>query len=217
MDDRKPWEPLDSETARQYQAFCVYLHPGPSRSLIGAYRKYSGKGDAKDVGGTLKKWSVQNKWVERATAYDAYVESLKAAQFTEAELADVADEIEFRREMRRRQRKTILKRLEKGEQILAYPTTRQTLLDDGKTVVIEPTRRWSLRDGAALIESAEKAMTDRETKEPVQRPVDEIKWGYETATADGVAPSGDGQASEDSGKSPRRIKDSPGQSEPEKP
>lgn len=65
MPEPEPWEPQEGESARAYEAFCVYRDLGPKRSI-------------REVCGILDKsrqhlgsWSSEFDWVKRAAAWDA--------------------------------------------------------------------------------------------------------------------------------------------------
>lgn len=65
------WEKQDYDTSKAYQRFCIYRDMGIQRSLQ-KVRKELGK-PPKYIR-ALEYASVRYKWVERAEAYDAYVE-----------------------------------------------------------------------------------------------------------------------------------------------
>lgn len=65
MAKSKQWELIENETAKQYEAFCAYRDMGADRSLRAVAEKL-GKSET-----LISRWSGKNKWVERATAWDA--------------------------------------------------------------------------------------------------------------------------------------------------
>lgn len=70
MDERKPWDQLPNEPDRAYARFLVYLHLGPSRSILAAVK--ASKGDERRNG----QWgrdSSNYDWQSRATLYDIQV------------------------------------------------------------------------------------------------------------------------------------------------
>lgn len=70
---RRPWDKLpEGETGKAFKAFEHYLGLGPDRSLLAAYRLYSGKEAAENTPGHFGAWSSDNRWVERAEAYDRF-------------------------------------------------------------------------------------------------------------------------------------------------
>jgi hypothetical protein len=60
----KPWERQPDETAKPYEAFCVYRDMGTERSL----RKVSERLGKSET--LMARWSTKNNWVERAAAWD---------------------------------------------------------------------------------------------------------------------------------------------------
>lgn len=93
VSDRQPWEKQPEETPKAYQAFCVYRDMGTGRTVDGAYqRRTMGAREAhqeKRADGTWKRWSSQHRWVERANAYDQYLDSerLKAIAVADSDQA----------------------------------------------------------------------------------------------------------------------------------
>lgn len=70
-----PWEQLDGETSRAFELFGVYRDLGAARSIEKAWKavreKYGYKSPRQ-----LERWSTKYRWVDRARAYDAYVDKL---------------------------------------------------------------------------------------------------------------------------------------------
>jgi len=67
------WDRLPNESTKAYAAFCVYRDLGTERSLEKAGQMLDKPRTRKWLG----EWSAKYKWVERAKAYDDYVEKLK--------------------------------------------------------------------------------------------------------------------------------------------
>ena len=71
-----PWDRQEGESAAAYLAFQAYLGLGPKRSLDAAYRGRYQKSNKKvtneRASGTWRKWSAENKWADRAAAWDAW-------------------------------------------------------------------------------------------------------------------------------------------------
>jgi len=67
------WERQPGESTKAYAAFCVYRDLGTERSLEKAGQMLDKPRTRKWLG----EWSAKYKWVERAKAYDDYVEKLK--------------------------------------------------------------------------------------------------------------------------------------------
>jgi hypothetical protein len=75
---RELWDRLNNESERAHRAFQTFLSlPSNNRTVIGAYRSHVGNPTAHKVSDTWAKWSCDFAWAERASAYDAYLESLR--------------------------------------------------------------------------------------------------------------------------------------------
>lgn len=80
----QPWERQPGETDASYRAFCTYRNMGPKRTLEAVARK-DDKGIKKGyVPGCYCEWSSQFRWVERAAAYDDYLDELRRKADEEA-------------------------------------------------------------------------------------------------------------------------------------
>jgi hypothetical protein len=95
---RELWDQLSNESERAYRAFQTFLSlPSNDRTVIGAYRSHVGNPEAAKVSDTWAKWTRDFAWAERATAYDAYLESLRREAYERAiqeEVARQAREVE---------------------------------------------------------------------------------------------------------------------------
>lgn len=60
----KPWERQPEEKPKPFEAFCIYRDMGIERSI----RKVAAKLGKSDT--LIGRWSKDNKWVERVTAWD---------------------------------------------------------------------------------------------------------------------------------------------------
>mgnify|MGYP001060969943 CR=1 FL=1 len=80
----QPWERLKGESSKAYHAFCIYRDLGPDRSIDKAMAQ-AGKKNRR----TWADWSRTFNWVERAQAYDDYVEQEKRKE-KEKEIMDMA-------------------------------------------------------------------------------------------------------------------------------
>jgi hypothetical protein len=89
------WERLDGETARAFATFTTYRDMGPERSQAKVVQE-SGKNPA-----LIQRWSVQHHWVNRADAYDRFLDEewvktraarLRQSAERNADLADAAIE-----------------------------------------------------------------------------------------------------------------------------
>ena len=97
----QPWErqKQDGETAKQYEAFCVYrdmknIRDPNSKRSIRLVSEQLGKSE-----GLLERWSSANNWVERVEAWDADQERIAR----EVAQKEMMEEI---RKMRKRQSET---------------------------------------------------------------------------------------------------------------
>lgn len=61
----KPWEPVENESSKNYEAFCIYRDMGTQRSLSKVAKKL------KKSETLMGRWSGQFNWVERAAAWDS--------------------------------------------------------------------------------------------------------------------------------------------------
>ena len=72
------WHQLSNESERAHRAFQTFLRlPSNDRTVIGAYRRHVDNPQATRVSDTWAAWSRDFAWAERASAYDAYLESLR--------------------------------------------------------------------------------------------------------------------------------------------
>ena len=83
---QKPWERMEGESAKAFEAFRIYRDMGPERNLRAVAQQCN-----KSVS-LLGRWSGANQWVERARAYD-----------NELERAAHQEAVKSVREMRKRQ------------------------------------------------------------------------------------------------------------------
>jgi len=86
-----PWERLPDETNIAYHAFCHYLRQGHWRSM----RKVAdvlGKGVSYE--NQLWKWSAKFNWLNRAQAFDTYVDTQQMSQYLAEQLAAYERRIE---------------------------------------------------------------------------------------------------------------------------
>lgn len=81
----KEWERVPGETQKAFEAFCIYRDMGASRSLQKVADRL-GK-----CSRLIKKWSSQDGWVKRTTAYDDYMDR-KARGVVESKLEDINSE-----------------------------------------------------------------------------------------------------------------------------
>lgn len=63
-EDIKLWELQEGETAKQFEAFCVYRDMGKGRSL----QKVAAELSKSET--LIKRWSAKNNWIKRAAAWE---------------------------------------------------------------------------------------------------------------------------------------------------
>lgn len=79
------WKRMDGDTNKSYQAFCVYRNLGEGRTLEEATKQfyYNTKESHKppnELKGfqskfrQMRKWSAENNWINRVSAYDDYLD-----------------------------------------------------------------------------------------------------------------------------------------------
>lgn len=81
-EQRDIWERNETDTDKSFSAFCVYRDMGAGRSLEEAWKQY--RNNSKTVGkiqGYFFQWSTDHNWVERANAYDNYLEAKQRQVF----------------------------------------------------------------------------------------------------------------------------------------
>ena len=81
---RKPWEQMENEPIEWYARFQVYLDQGPSRTLTGAYRKWTRR-NGKPSRSTSERAEEFN-WEERALASDQHQREGEAVRADAARL-----------------------------------------------------------------------------------------------------------------------------------
>ena len=78
MTDKPIYEKLEAETTKAYEAFCFYRVMGLGRSVARVSKEHT-----KNLP-TVKKWSTEHNWVQRAEAFDLDQEAI-ARQVLEEE------------------------------------------------------------------------------------------------------------------------------------
>lgn len=76
---------LPNESAKAYEAACVYFGMGADRSQEAVSQTLA---KSRQI---ISRWSAQHQWVDRSRQYDAAVQQDVAAQRTAQYLADVKD------------------------------------------------------------------------------------------------------------------------------
>jgi hypothetical protein len=87
LDEEPIWEKQAAETVTQYRAFCLYRDLLSNRSLCRVAELWPRRRPrtSRSVNGTLRRWCQCNRWVERAEAYDLYLQR-KCSTEQEAEI-----------------------------------------------------------------------------------------------------------------------------------
>lgn len=76
-----PWAPQPDETALAYASFCVYRDLGPKRTVAQAGRECG-----RDAS-TLRDLSARHSWVERAFAYDTWLDNRAVEELAHGRIA----------------------------------------------------------------------------------------------------------------------------------
>lgn len=105
-DNGKPWERLDDEGTKPYEAFAIYRDMGRERSLLKVSEKLSKSEQL------IKRWSAKFDWVKRAASWDDEQDRI-AREIAQKEQAE-----EIKR-MRKRHAKLAKQMLDKAEDALA--------------------------------------------------------------------------------------------------
>lgn len=143
-----------AETQRASQAYADYVAMGDGRSLsklLAAYRAMP-KNKAPTLRmQTLRAWSANHLWQSR-------LRQLAQDQARQAEQSEARRHETYRRAIRTKERRLADKLIARAESMLDFPLTqlvRETRDADGRTVyqTIMP-GKWSLRDAAAMVETA---------------------------------------------------------------
>src|SRR5918994_4278423 len=72
------WHQLDNESDRAHEAFKVFMYlPPAERSVVGAWRLWTGNPDAKREPPFFLRWSHDFAWSERARAHDHRIEVIR--------------------------------------------------------------------------------------------------------------------------------------------
>jgi hypothetical protein len=92
------WHQLDNESDRAHDAFkCYMLLPPAERTLINAWRKWSGNPDVKREPPYFAGWARDHAWSDRARAHDHHLEVIRERGMEaaiEQEAAEQARQVE---------------------------------------------------------------------------------------------------------------------------
>lgn len=102
------WDQLDAETSYQYEGFrCYYSLPRKERSVITAYKLFSGNPTADRVNPTFQGWAKDFAWAERARARDGHLDRVHLKGVEEAIQDAARDEHRAAQEIRGRLREML--------------------------------------------------------------------------------------------------------------
>lgn len=160
------WERQPDESERAFAAFRMWLEVDPTegRSLIQAYRQFSGRPEVKKPPGYFRNWSTKYRWEDRARRYDNDLLRQEKEKEWKTILAERKKLKERRIHIAESGYSTAEQLIAKAQEILKAPTFHQKLVreeegPDGKTIIqhieIKPAR-FSLRDAAFIITHADK-------------------------------------------------------------
>lgn len=71
----EPWEQLDDETAKNFEAFAIYRDMPPSARSLASVGRILGKSTA-----LMERWSRQYNWIDRVRAFDQWRDATKRAK-----------------------------------------------------------------------------------------------------------------------------------------
>lgn len=157
MDEETPWDRQPGENNLWFRRFQAFLRLGPRRSLLSAYiRELDQRGLS-----TNKKTSAPGSWQD---AYRKFTWPARAEAWDEDVARRETEEWEARRrQLREQEWESAQALIEKAKQMLVFPlakTQRSEKDADGKIIaetIIIPAR-WSVRDAAAMVDTASKLM-----------------------------------------------------------
>lgn len=154
-----PWDQLPDETAKNFAAFCGYRNLGPDRSLLKAYEIYKdiqpGQRSSKNIPPYFAQMSAKFKWVERAKAWDANLEAIKAEEIETAAALEARRWAERYEKLREQEFEAGQQLIERAQEMLEYPLVRTETKADGQTVIVVPAD-WKPADVVAFLNTASK-------------------------------------------------------------
>lgn len=142
------WERQPDESARAYEAFCLYRDMGPDRSLA-KVGEMVGKSKAQ-----MEKWSRRHGWVDRVRALEARDEMLRREAVEEHLGRQVEDHARREAELREKALEAREKAMDKALKMLQWPLSEQRVVreDDAgreQTLVFMPAK-WSIGNAVNL-------------------------------------------------------------------
>lgn len=169
MSDALPWERLENESSKAFQAFCIYRDLGPDRNLNASYRTFKQSTEPVRAPGFWQDWSSEFRWVERSAAYDDYIEA-ERRRIRESEMRKL-EERRFRFLIRNQQ--SLEERVEDADEMLAkakkLPLT-EVVTKKANGVVVEQTRVRGVPIAALARLLKERNETAKQAINGVERP-----------------------------------------------
>lgn len=155
----QPWDQLDRETNKAYNAFLTYLNLGPLRTYVKAFQISRNKPDSKVPDGSFAQWKVRFFWARRAKAYDDWTRQKNVIEQEAVLLKSLTQRTEKSAQFRDRMFDMAESLIDKAERMLAFPLEEvsRSTVQDGKTVIVtvKPTR-WTFSDIGGLLTQAQK-------------------------------------------------------------
>lgn len=154
-----PWKRQSGESEEGWMAFFTYLClPFDQRTILGAYREFTGEIDAERAAKNWELWAAKNRWNERSVAFERWK---RAKEQVVAEQRQ-AEENEKWEKIRNEERERLMKMgqalLEKAQAMLAFPLAEVervvSVYPDGspKEVQIFKPAGWNFGTVARMVE-----------------------------------------------------------------
>lgn len=147
------WERQPGETFAAYEFFRVFRDlPASGRTLAEACRRHNKRSEV-----YASQLNVKWRWLDRARAHDAWVESIRRDERERGVRADERLKMQRQKELQELEYELAVKALRRAGTVMDLPVVRvqRDVLDDDGTIVhrtiIEPLQRASLRDAAQLL------------------------------------------------------------------
>lgn len=83
-EDQPIWQRIDYERDKAFALFCIYRDLGPTRSIEKVSVKFLEDDGENITSRQLERYSSKFKWVERASAYDDYLDQIQIEKNLEA-------------------------------------------------------------------------------------------------------------------------------------
>jgi hypothetical protein len=150
------WERQPGESSAAYEFFRAFRNlPPAERSLAEACRRHGKRSEV-----YASKLNVRWRWLDRARAHDAWIESIRRDERERGVRADERLKMQRQKELQELEYETALRMLRRSRTVIDLPVVtvqRDVVDEDGMTVhrtVINPIERLTLRDAAATFLTA---------------------------------------------------------------